>query len=197
MQDDTANKTKIVVIAGPSGSGKNSIMQGVLKRCDSCVRLVTATTRSPREGEKDGVDYHFISKEVFLDGIKSGEIPEFWHAQDTDRYYGAYLPYLREKTKEGKTVVAQVQAEGIKYYKQNFETVAILVVAGSEAELIGRVTSRNAVTEQELKERMDLVHKEMLEFEQVCDYTVRNENGKLDEAIEQTMQILQKEGYIN
>jgi len=86
MQDDTANKTKIVVIAGPSGSGKNSIMQGVLKRCDSCVRLVTATTRSPREGEKDGVDYHFISKEVFLDGIKSGEIPEFWHAQDTDRY---------------------------------------------------------------------------------------------------------------
>ncbi len=196
MQDKKINETKILVIAGPSGSGKNSIMQGVLERCDNCARLVTATTRSMRDDEVDGVDYHFITKDKFLQGIKGGSIPEFWHAQDTDRYYGTYLPDLEQKTVEGKVVVAQVQAEGIKYFKEHFNTLAVIVVAGSEEELIGRVVARNPVTEEELKERMDLVQKEMVEFNQVSDYTVRNENGRLEQAIEEVITILKKENYV-
>jgi guanylate kinase len=194
MQIDT--DIKVLIISGPTGSGKNSILEGVLERCHNCARLVTATTRLPRGGEVDGVDYHFISKDVFLQAIKDGEIPEYWHAQDTDRYYGTYLPDLRNKAKAGNIIVAQVQAEGIKYFKKHYKTVSVLIVAGSEDELIGRVTARHPMTKEELKERLDTIHKEMQEFEQVCDYTVRNENGKLDIAIEEVITILKKENYV-
>ena len=193
----TKSKAKVLIISGPTGSGKNSILEGVLERCNNCARLVTATTREPREGEVDGVDYHYISKSEFLKAIDNGDIPEYWHAQDTDRYYGTYLPDLYSKAKDGKIVVAQVQAEGIKYFKTHHEAVSVLVVAGSEEELIGRVTARHPMSDDELQERLDAIHTEMREFEQVCDYTVKNENGKLDKAIDEVMQIMHKEGYIN
>ncbi len=191
------NKVKILIISGPTGSGKNSILEGVLKRCDNCARLVTATTREPRDGEVDGVDYHYISKSAFLTAIENGHIPEYWHAQDTDRYYGTYLPDLYNKAQDGKIVVAQVQAEGIKYFKAHHDAIAVLIVAGSEEELISRVTARHPMSDSELQERLEAIHTEMREFEAICDYTVKNENGKLDQAIDEVMQIMRKEGYIS
>ncbi len=191
------NNIKIVSISGPVGSGKNSILEGVLNKCNNCARLVTATTREPREGELDGIDYHFITKEKFLKAAQSGDIPEYWHAQDTDRYYGTYLPDLKQKAQEGKIVLAQVQAEGVRYFKDNFNTISILVLAGSEQELVDRVIARHPMDDEELRERLDTIHKEMQEFEQVCDYTVYNKNGKLDEAIDAVLKIMQSRDYIN
>jgi len=198
MAKDINTSAHILIIAGPSGSGKNSIMEGVLKQCNKCARLTTATTRAPRATEQHGIDYYFITKSEFLDGIKSGQIPEHWHAEDTDRYYGAYLPDLEKKTAEGKIIIAQVQAEGIKYYKEHFaNTLAILVTAGNDDELKRRITSRHPISESEFAERIQLVQQELAEFKPICDYTVRNPDGKLDEAIAEVMQILQKEEYIN
>ncbi len=193
---DMNTNNKIVVIAGPSGAGKNSVLEGVLRNCNECARLVTATTRKPRDGETDGVDYHFISKNDFLSGIENGDIPEYWHAKDTDRYYGTYLPDLREKFRQGKVVIAQVQAEGIRYFKDNFHTIAICITPDSPKELMHRIKSRHPMTEQELSERMALIEKEMREFQEVCDYTVRNPDGKLDMTIEKVIEILQNEGFV-
>jgi len=197
MEDKNTTNTKILIIAGPSGSGKNSILEGILDKCTNCARLVTATTRDPRGGEQDGVDYHFITKSHFLESIENGQIPEYWHAKDTDRYYGTYLPDLEKKTFEGKVVIAQVQAEGIKFFKENFNTITIMVTADSKDELIGRITARHPMSEDELKERMELIEKEMVELEPICDYTVRNPNGKLEEAIEKIITILKKENYVS
>ncbi len=188
--------TKILIIAGTSGSGKNSIMQGVLDKCENCVKLITATTRSPRGGEVHGEDYYFITKEEFLAGIKDGKIPEYWHAEDTDRYYGTHLPDLDKKANKNKVIVAQVQAEGIRYFKDNFDTIVVLVVAGSEEELIDRIESRQNIHEAELEERMALASREMEEFKSLCDYTVSNPNGKLDEAVDEVINILKKENYV-
>lgn len=196
MGDNQTSDTKILIIAGPSGSGKNSILEGLLQQCSNCVRLVTATTRSPRAGEQDGVDYYFLTKTDFLKGIDSGQIPEYWHAKDTDRYYGTYLPGLNAKMIEDKVVVAQVQAEGIKFFKEHFNTIAIMITADSEEELIGRITARHPMTKNEIDERMGLVQKEVQELGQICDYTVRNPNGKLNQVITEIITILKKENYV-
>ncbi len=196
MEEVSTNDTKVLIIAGPSGSGKNSILEGLLRECNNCSRLVTATTREPRDGEEHGIDYHFITKDAFLDGIKDGKIPEYWHAKDTDRYYGTYLPDLEQKTKQGKVVIAQVQAEGIKYFKEHFNTIAIMITADSEEELVDRITARHPMNEDELKERMDLIHREIEEFTPIVDYTVRNPDGKLDDAIKEVISILKKENYV-
>ena len=187
---------KIVVIAGPSGSGKNSVMQGVLEQCSDCVRLVTATTRDPRPGEQHGVDYYFVSKEVFLEGIQSGSIPEHWHAPDTDRYYGTYVPDLEKKLTEGKTVLTQQQIEAVRFFKKNFGALTIAIVPESLDELRRRIVGRHEMSEYEVEERLEKARFEMKENEAECAYTIVNARGKLDEAIQQTIDILQKEGYI-
>ena len=196
MGDNHTDETKILIIAGPSGSGKNSILEALLAQSDIFVRLVTATTREPRDGEIHTKDYYFISKDAFLEGIKSGQIPEYWHAKDTDRYYGTYLPDLTQKTKDGKIIIAQVQAEGIKYFKERFNAIAIMITAESEDELIGRINARSTMTPEELSGRMALIKKETEELNAVCDYTVRNANGKLDEAVAEVTTIVTDAGFI-
>ncbi len=187
---------KILIIAGISGSGKNSIMQGILDRYKNCTKLITATTREPRRGEVHGVDYYFITKEEFLQNIKDGKIPEYWHAKDTDRYYGTYLPDLDKKANEGKVIIAQVQAEGIKYLKDHYKTIAIFITVLSESDLISRIRLRQDIQEDELKERISMMQRETLEFKQFCDYTVSNPNGKLNETIDEVINILKKENYV-
>ena len=190
------SQKKVVIIAGPSGSGKNSILDVLMQRCDICARLVTATTREPRDGEQDGIDYHFITKDTFLRGISDGTIPEYWHAKDTDRYYGTYLPDLDAKFANGKIVLAQVQAEGIRYFKEHFTTIAFCIVPESKEALIARITARHPMTDEEITERMRLMEKEMKEFAPLCDYTIRNPDGKLNVAVDEVISILEQERFI-
>ena len=91
---DLAMPKKVVVIAGPSGSGKNAIINEILSRYPRCVRLVTATTRKPRPGEKDGIDYHFLTQQKFERDMARGDIPEHRFVQELNTYYGIYLPDL-------------------------------------------------------------------------------------------------------
>lgn len=190
-------KEKIVIISGPSGSGKNSVLQGVLDTCENCVRLVTATTRAIREGEQDGVDYHFLRKDQFLKGIENGDIPEHWRADETDRYYGTYMPALKERLAEGKTVLAQLQIEGLRYFKKKFGAVGIFVVADSYDELERRIRTRQPdMTDEEIEERLHTARQEVDEYSDEYDFTVVNARGKLDEAINQVIDIIRKEQYL-
>lgn len=187
---------RVVVIAGPSGSGKDSVIQGVIRECPSCVRLVTATTRDPRPGEVHGKDYYFISKEEFLGRVKDGSIPEHWHAQETDRYYGTYLPDLEQKLNAGNTVISQQQIEAVRFFKAHFDALAIAIEPASREELRGRIILRHPMNEQELSERLLKATTEMQENREACAYVIINANGKLGEAVSQVIDILKKEGYI-
>ncbi len=190
-------KKKVVVLSGPSGSGKNSVLQAVIDRCKNCVRLVTATTRAIRDNEKHGEDHYFLSKDEFLTGIKDGTIPEYWHAVETDRYYGTYLPDLEEKFSEGKIVVTEVQIEGMKFMRKEFGALSIFVTAESLEELEVRIRKRQPdISEEEIQERLQQAEKEINEYAKEYDYTLVNKHGKLEETISEVMDILRKEQYL-
>lgn len=196
MNNMNSDRKKIVIIAGPSGSGKNSVLKGVLEKCDNCTRLVTATTRSARVGEVHGKDYYFFTKEEFLQKVEDGSIPEYWHATRTDRYYGTYIPDLDEKLAQGKIVLAQVQIEGMRFFKKEYGALSVFIQPDSLEELRRRVLHRQNMPEQELQERLLEAEKEITQDAPEYDYIIVNKRDKLEEAIDATLDILRKEQYL-
>ncbi len=189
-------RKQIVVIAGPTGSGKDSIIQGVLTRFSNCSRLVTATTRAMRPGEKDGVDYHFLTKEKFLEEMKAGNILEYNYRKNLDTYYGTYKPALESQLGSGNVVFAQVQIIGARYLKEHYGATLIFISPSSFENLEARIRERDkTLTDAELHERIEIARQEVEEDAKEYDYTIMNEQGKLSEAVEAAVEILKKEGY--
>ncbi len=187
---------QVVVIAGPSGSGKNTILEELLKRSNNCARLVTATTRKPRDGERDGVDYHFISIEEFKRGLEEGLIPEHRFVPALGTYYGIYLPNLDKQLASGRVVLAQVDIVGARLLKERYGATTIFIVPVSLDEFARRIRARNPdLSEAEFAERMRIARTEMDEHAFEYDYRVVNADGKLKDAVDEVVAILKKEGY--
>lgn len=187
---------QIVVIAGPTGSGKDSIIQGILSRFSNCSRLVTATTRAKRPNEKDGVDYHFLTRNKFLEEMKEGNILEYNYRKNLDTYYGTYKPALEEQLASGKIIFAQVQIIGARYLKEHYGATLIFIRPSSFETLEARIRERDkTLTDAELRERIEIARQEVEEDAKEYDYTIMNEQGKLTEAIDNAVEILKKEGY--
>ena len=187
---------QVVVIAGPSGSGKNAIISAIMSAHPNCVRLVTTTTRHPRPNEVDGVDYHFFSQERFDAEMSSGNIPEHRYVPALDTYYGIYLPDLDEKIKEGKIVFAQVDIEGARLLKERYGATTIFIMPESLEQFYGRLRVRNPEwTQKEFDARKKITDEEIRVHSPQYDYRVVNADGALQETVQQVMEILRKEGY--
>lgn len=187
---------KVAVIAGPSGSGKNVLINAILAAHPHCSRLVTATTRAPRPGERDGVDYYFLPIELFTAGIVSGDIPEHRFVPALNTYYGIYLPDLNEKLKHYSTIFAQVDIIGAKLLKERYDAVTIFMMPRSIEEFRHRLRVRNPEwSETELEERMRITQEELRDHAPQYDYRVVNADGGLEKAVGEVIDILQKEGY--
>ena len=187
---------KVAVIAGPSGSGKNALIDAILKVHPSCARLVTATTRLPRPGETDSVDYHFFTEEQFKAAMATGAIPEHRYVEALGTYYGIYLPDLEDKIKLNTTVFAQVDIVGAKLLKERYNATTIFMMPASIVEFRGRLRSRNPEwSDQEFEERMRITEEELRDHAPQYDYRVVNADGGLDRAVEEVIGILLREGY--
>jgi|SRR6185312_2335224 len=187
---------QVVVIAGPSGSGKNAIIGTILKRFSDCCILVTATTRSMRPGEAEGVDYYFLTSERFDEEMRSGNIPEHRYVPQLNTHYGLYLPDLKKKLSEGKIVFAAVDIEGANYLKQNFNATTIFIMPESMGQFRSRLRARNPEwSDREFETRMKISEEEIRIHAPQYDYRVVNADGSLPETVEQVIEILQKEGY--
>lgn len=186
---------QVVVIAGPAGSGKDSIVQGVLKKCSNATLMVTATTRTPRPSEVDGVNYHFLTNEKFLEEQKAGNILEYYHREETDTYYGTYKPDIDARIKSGKVVFAVIQIVGAKYLKEHYDATTIFIMPPSLGVLERRVRGRAPMTDLEWQERLAHTQREITEDAPFYDYRIQNDDGKLDQAIDEVIEILRKEGY--
>jgi len=187
---------QVVVIAGPSGSGKNAVIQRILEHYPKCVRLVTATTRMMRPGEQDGVDYYFMSQERFDEELSKGAIAEHRFVPSLNTYYGTYLPDLEKRLKEGKIVFAQVDIEGARLLRDKYHATTIFIMPESLEQFRGRLRARNP--EWSLKEfeaRMKITEEEMRVHAPQYDYRIVNADGKLEDTINEVVEILQKEGY--
>ena len=187
---------QVIVLAGPSGSGKNAVIQEITKQFKNCTRLVTATTRMPRPGEVDGVDYHFMSQEKFDEEMLSGNIPEHRFVPSLNTSYGTYLPDLDGKIKQGKIVFAQVDIEGANLLKEKYGATTIFIMPESLEQFRGRLRVRNPEwSEMEFNARMKITEDEIRIHSPQYDYRVINADGALQETVQQVLDIMKKEGY--
>lgn len=167
---------KIILITAPSGSGKTSIVNHLMKKFPSLAFSVSATTRPPRKNEKNGRDYYFISEKEFKEKIHNKEFLE-WEMVYEGKYYGTLKSDLSRIWKENKVPVLDIDVQGAVHVQQQYpvNTISIFVQAPSVAELKRRLQSRGSETEQTLITRLNKSTYEMT-FKQHFENIIINED---------------------
>ncbi len=147
---------KIILITAPSGAGKTSIVQYLMKKFSSLAFSVSATTRRPRKNEKDGRDYYFISEENFQEKIHNKEFIE-WEMVYEGKYYGTLKSEISRIWKENKVPVLDIDVQGAIHVQQQYpiNTIALFVQAPSYEELKRRLQTRGSETEESLQARLN------------------------------------------
>ncbi len=183
-------KGKLLVISGPSGVGKGTIVSKITERLGGTVRLsISATTRKPREGENDGVHYHFLSEEEFLNRVGKNEFLEYAYVHE--KYYGTPKPPVETALREGCDVILEIDVQGAMQVKKNFQDgVYIFILPPSVEELRNRLTQRGTESEQDLELRMSKALAEMGYLDRY-DYAVVNDD--LQDAVDKVLSIIQAE----
>ena len=147
------NLKKLITITGPSGVGKGTVVKELLNRDRDIWLSISATTRNPRMGEKDGKNYYFISDQRFKDMIDKKEFLEW--AQFAGNYYGTPLSTVNEKIKKGFVVLLEIEVEGAKQIKEKFpESLSIFLLPPNKEELEKRIRNRGTEKEEAIKRRL-------------------------------------------
>ena len=181
-------KGSIFIISGPSGCGKNTVYDALTQKTDSLMQTVSVTTRAPRNGENDGVDYYFVSKEEFLNKIQNDEFIEY--VNYGENYYGTLKSEVERITCCGKNVVLVIEVRGALNIKKAFpEAVSVFILPPSIEELRKRILSRGENTSEELETRLSIAAEEM-KFRDNYDYCVVNDD--LNECVEEIFNIIEK-----
>lgn len=171
----------LVVISGFSGSGKGTIIKDLLKKyVNHYVLSVSATSRLPRQGEEEGVDYFFRTRTEFETMIRNGELIEY--AEYVGNYYGTPKKYVEEMLAKGKHVILEIEVQGGSRIKKLYpEALMIFVMPPSVSELKQRLLNRGSETEELIHHRLVQANKE-LEYLSGYDYLIVN--SELKEAVE-------------
>lgn len=181
----------LLVVSGPSGVGKDSVVNRMQARGVDFHFVVTATSRDPRPGEKDGVDYFFVSKDDFEAMIAQNELLE--HAVVYGQYKGVPKQQVRDALKSGKDVVMRLDVQGATTVKRLIPgAVLVFLSASSEDELIERLEKRKTEDHQQLRRRIETARAEMKQIDRF-DYVVINEDDELDEAVDRVLDIIHAE----
>ena len=169
-------KGKLVVISAPSGTGKGTVIKELLKLRPDFSFSISATTRKPRPKEKDGVDYYFISHDIFREMIKNNEFLEY--AQFVGEYYGTPEKPVLENINSGKTILLDIEVQGAKQVMaKKTDAVMIFIMAPDMTELEKRLRGRGTDTEEKLIERLKRAEHELNEKDHY-NYVIINDNAK-------------------
>ncbi len=165
----------LVVISGFSGSGKGTLMKKLMSEYGDCYALsVSATTREPRPGEENGIDYFFVTKEKFSSMITDDAFIEY--AQYVDNYYGTPRAYVNEQLNAGKNVILEIEIQGALAIKDKFpDTRLLFVSAPSAIELKKRLAGRGTESEDVILKRLSRAYEESLGMEEY-DYLIINDD---------------------
>ncbi len=183
----------LIVISGPSGVGKDSVLNRMKERGLPFHFVVTATTRPPREGEVDGVDYFFVSREKFASMIDNDELLEY--AIVYEEYKGVPKEQIRQALASGRDVIMRVDVQGAATVRKLApEALLIFLTAESEADLVARLHKRKSETAESLHLRIATARQELKRIDEF-DYVVVNRNGRLEETVEVIQAIIRAEHH--
>ena len=177
---------KLVVISGFSGVGKGTVVNRLLTDYDHYTLSVSMTTRKPREGEIDGVNYYFVSNEEFEEMIRDGGLLEY--AGYADHYYGTPRSFVEENLEKGKDVILEIEVQGSMQIKKVFpDAVLIFITTPSAAEMAKRLIGRKTETEEQIDNRFRRAVEE-IEHLKRYDYIVINDD--LDDCVKEVNRIV-------
>ena len=181
----------ILVISGTSGIGKDAVLNG-LKHCPLPLHfVVTATSRAPRTGEVEGVDYFFLSREEFEKRIQQGYFAEY--ARVYQDYKGIPRPQIEEALKSGKDVILRVDVQGAATIRSQYpEAILVFLVPNTVDEWYNRLANRGTETEESLRVRVDKAISEIGQID-LFDYVVLNAENRLEEAVQDVVDIIRIE----
>lgn len=182
------HKGLLIVISGFSGAGKGTLMKKLIENYDQYALSISMTTRMPREGEVDGREYFFSTREQFEDKIKQGGLIEY--AQYCGNYYGTPKDYVEKQLEEGKDVILEIEIQGAMKVKEKFpDTVLLFVMPPSVEVLQQRLVGRGTEKEEIILERLQRAEEEAEGIEEY-DYIIVNDD--LEACVKELHELLDK-----
>ncbi|MEQ6375271.1 guanylate kinase [Bacillaceae bacterium S4-13-58] len=179
----------LFVLSGPSGVGKGTVRKALFEQSNNLHYSISMTTRQPRQGEQDGIDYFYKSKEEFEQLIRDGKMLEW--AEFVGNYYGTPKDYVQKTLDEGKDVFLEIEVNGALQVRKNFkEGVFIFLIPPSLEELKNRIISRGTETDEIVQNRLNEAKRE-IKMMDAYDYVVIND--KIDHAVEMVKAIVKSE----
>lgn len=181
-----SKKGTLVLISGPSGVGKDTVLEVVLNKNKDLQKSISLTTREIRENEIDGKDYYFISQDAFNNMIKNNEVLEF--AQYGKNFYGTPKAPIDKWLDEGKTIILKIEVQGAKKIKELYpDAVGIFIMPPSMDELEKRLRFRGTESEDDIQRRLDIAKSEI---EKSVDYDYLVVNDEIDLASDNVLNIV-------
>ena len=184
-------KGLLVIISGPSGAGKDTVIDPLVQKLEDAVVYVTATSRKPRPNEIPGVRYYFYSPEKFREEIEQGNFLEW--SMVHGEFKGVRRDVLGDTLRDHKIVIVKPDPQGMRKIKSQLpEALTIFIMPPSVGSLEKRLKARGTETPEQLAIRLRNAEIEMAAAPEY-DYVVVNEDGKIDETVEQIAEIIRKE----
>ncbi|OEF99088.1 guanylate kinase [Vulcanibacillus modesticaldus] len=182
-------KGLLIVLSGPSGVGKGTVCSYLREKQKDIIYSVSATTRKPRVGEVDGVNYFFKTKDEFEEMIKKDQLLEW--AEYCGNYYGTPRTFVEETLEEGKDIILEIEVQGALKVKEKYpEGIFVFLIPPSFAELKNRIFYRGTETEDIIKSRMSIA-KDELQMMKYYDYAVVND--EVPNAVKRIQSIIEAE----
>jgi guanylate kinase len=187
------SKKKLFVISGSSGVGKGTVIKNFLKR-NANFRLSTSfTTRNKRDGEIEGINYFYVSKEEFLKSVENNEFLEW--AEFSGNYYGTKIEFVQKCLDRGENLILEIETQGALQVKHKMpEAVLIFIYPPSYHDLEFRLRNRKTESEEAIAKRLEFVKLE-IENSQYFDYKIMNDT--VENAVSELEKIIKSEGIIN
>ena len=184
----TMNKGRLIIFSAPSGCGKGTMLEQILKDDNFCVS-VSATTRSPREGEIDGVNYHFLSTDDFMSRIDNGDFLEY--ASYCDNFYGTLRSEVDRMLEQGKNVILEIEVQGaLKVMKKCPTALFVFIAPPSVGELRRRLHKRGTESDEIIEKRIAQSSREIA-LASKYDYIIIND--ALEDAVDDFFSVVRAE----
>lgn len=180
----------LIVVSGPSGCGKSTVDNMLISKRQNIIMSVSDTTRAKRDGETDGIDYNFITKEEFEKNIESNKYLEYAKVH-SNKYYGTPCNFVNKKLKEGLDVILEIDIEGARKIKEKrSDAVFIFIMPPSMEILKSRLVGRKTETKEQVVERFKTAYKEINE---VSKYNYVIVNDKVEDSVKRMGSIIDAE----